>query len=127
MKEASEAKTKQPPVPAAPSAESQAQAVTGETTAPDVKATKQQGASEREANIEYVTNMCKISLKNNKNQCIQAILYQSDKETRLNVCGIYYFFSFISIKKSNLNPLAKEFVMGKGREQVSILLQYLHL
>lgn len=61
MKEASEAKTKQPPVPAAPSAE--AQVVTGETTASEVKATKQQGASEREANIEYVTNMCKISLK----------------------------------------------------------------
>ncbi|XP_052714321.1 ataxin-2-like protein isoform X2 [Crassostrea angulata] len=75
MKEASEAKTKQPPVPAAPSAESQAQIVTGETTAPEVKATKQQGASEREANID--------------------------------------------IKKSNLNPLAKEFVMGKGREQVA--------
>lgn len=34
------------------------------------------------------------------------------------------FIFFISIKKSNLNPLAKEFVMGKGREQVSILLEY---
>lgn len=62
-KETSEAKTKQPPVPAAPTpAETQAQAqvVTGETTAPEVKATKQQGAPEREANIEYDNNMCKI-------------------------------------------------------------------
>lgn len=30
---------------------------------------------------------------------------------------------FRIMKKSNLNPLAKEFVMGKGREQVSILLE----
>lgn len=53
-------------MPAAPTpAETQAQAqvVTGETTAPEVKATKQQGAPEREANIEYVTNMCKIHYK----------------------------------------------------------------
>lgn len=91
MKEASEAKTKQPPVPAAPSAESQAQAVTGETTAPEVKATKQQG--EREANIEYVTNMCKISLKKNKNQCIQAILYQSDKKLERVYVLLYGVFS----------------------------------
>lgn len=93
MKEASEAKTKQPPVPAAPSAESQAQAVTGETTAPEVKATKQQGASEREANIEYVTNMCKISLKKNKNQCIQAILYRSDKKLERVDVLLYGVFS----------------------------------
>lgn len=104
MKEASEAKTKQPPVPAAPSAESQAQAVTGETTAPEVKATKQQGASEREANIEYVTNMCKISLKIIKTNVFKQFCISQIKSW--NVFMFYYTVSFLFRKKRGLMYMA---------------------
>lgn len=72
----------------------------------------------------YLSNLYQSDKKLERVDVLLYGVFSVKKETRLNACGIYYFFSFISIKKSNLNPLAKEFVMGKGREQVSILLQY---
>lgn len=83
------------PTPAESQAQAQAQAqvVTGETTAPEVKATKQQGAPERETNFEYVTNMCKISFQKIKTNIFkQYCIRQMKKLEHVDVL-IYGVFS----------------------------------